>query len=151
MHQPLECVEADQRAPGAAALDPHPAAEQKEENEQAENAKDRAGTDPLQRHLVKLPPLAPTRLLDDIGLGVGNRAAPLCLVELAQELLLVDGIGGRVDLLGAHRHSQSGDHEHGGRRDQDPDLRDEPRHGLVSVRPSSPAGAGNIELRGVKH
>ena len=46
----------------------------------AEHAENRDSADPFQRHLVEFPPLAPARLLDDIGLGVGDacRGPVLC-------------------------------------------------------------------------
>ena len=58
----------------------------------------------VQPHLMELPPHAPHRLLDHVGLGVRDGAEALDTVELLQQLLLLDSVRGRIDRIGLLGH-----------------------------------------------
>ena len=115
VHEALEGGEAHQHAPGASRFDADHAAGQIEDHKDSEHADDRNGADPAQRDLVEVAPIPAGGLLDHIGLGIGNRSAPLDPLELLEQLFLLHRARRRIDrivgvtLLGAHGRGNSDD------------------------------------------
>jgi hypothetical protein len=97
VHETLKRVEPHQRAAGAAAFEPHRPARQIEDDEEREHAQDCDATDPAQRYVAKLAPLAAGRLNEHPGSHVRNGDAALNHVQLLKQFLFVDGACLRVD------------------------------------------------------
>ncbi len=110
MDETLERVEAHDDPSRPSGRDANHAARQIEGDEHQEGAEDRDGADPAERHLMEMAPIAPGRLFERVGFGVGNAAAALDRLELLQELLFADRAFRRVDrtrlLRGSGRRRQ---------------------------------------------
>src|SRR6185312_3192301 len=90
-------VEPHDAASGTPTLQTDHAAGQIEDDEHCQHAENGDGTDPPQRHLVKMSPIATFWLLDRVRLRVGNATASLDMLELLEELIFANRAGGRID------------------------------------------------------
>ena len=97
VHGSLKGVEAFDLPARTPALDLHHSAREIEDDEQGEHADNRDAANPAQCHFMKVPPFAPLRLLQCVGLHVRDRAAALDAPELLQQLLFLHRACGRVD------------------------------------------------------
>jgi len=82
MHETFGGIEAYDGLSRAPAFDTHHTPPQVENDQQRQNAENGDGADPAQRHLMEMAPIAACRLLDRVGLRIGNAAAPLNRLEL---------------------------------------------------------------------
>ena len=134
VHKTLEGVEAHDVDAGAAGFDPHHAAHEIENDEQTPSMPSMAMAPIHGSHTSwNWRHIRPMRLLDDIGFGVRDGAEALDAVELLQQLLLLDGVGVRIDrigLLGRNGCRSDGEDEERNRGNDEPDARANHRHGL---------------------
>src|SRR5439155_12541400 len=121
-------------AAGTSSLEADHAADQIEDNQQGEHAKDCDRANPVQRPVMELAPSPAGRLFEVVRLGVGKRAPAADDAHLLEKLLLLHGARGwidrivRVALLRAGRQRDRDDeHEHQGTEDE-PGLREQFRH-----------------------
>ena len=102
-------------------------------------------SDPAQRHLLELAPIATLWLLENLRSGIGERAAPLDLLQLLEQLLLVDRLRPRIDRIRLLRDGRRSE-RHGQAKHQCGDEKSERcarRHSLVSLVTCLPFGIGD--------
>src|SRR5262249_12113546 len=97
MDKALKAIETDERATRASRLDAHHASEQVEHQQQGQHGENGASSDPAQRDLVELTPVASGGLLNDVGFGVRDRPASLDLLQFLEEILLFHRLRRRID------------------------------------------------------
>ena len=133
MDEALEGVEAQDRRARKAGPHLHAAAPQIEDGEQRDHAEDGDAADPLQRDGVEFAPIAAGRMLEHIGLGVGDRPAALDHLELVEQLLLFHRAAVRIDrgrLLGRRRGRHCDDKRECEHASDEADPRKKRRHGI---------------------
>ena len=132
--------------PDRAVLDAHHAADQIEQDQHRQHAEDGNGSDPAQRHLVELAPIAAGGLLQHARPRIRKRAAPLDFVQLLQKLPLLDRLRHRIDfgrLLRLLRHgwrSECSSQTERQSGDQKSKRCAHRRHSIISLLPASPDG-----------